>query len=82
MIGVILAILVIVLTCLLVIWPTRRIARRMGYSVWWSIVMLIPVVDLILIWIVGFNPWPAEKTSRADTTNRDGNEQLPPVPTE
>jgi len=44
------------------IWLAKRILNRAGYSGWWAITILIPVVNLIMIWIFAFFRWPAIKT--------------------
>ena len=35
------------------------IAKRAGFSRWWSLLMLVPIVNLICIWIFAFVKWPA-----------------------
>jgi len=37
------------------------ILKKAGFSRWWSICTLIPVVNLLLIWVFAFIEWPAEK---------------------
>ena len=41
-----------------VIYPVGRILGRIGFSPLWSIVMFIPVVNLIALWILAFTEWP------------------------
>ena len=41
-----------------VIYPVGRILGRIGFSPLWSIVMFIPVVNLIGLWILAFTEWP------------------------
>lgn len=77
MIELLTAIAIIGICSSVVIWPMCRIARRMGYSPWWAIAMLIPLVDNVLIWIVGFNPWPVEKGSRPSMAARIDNSLAP-----
>ena len=40
------------------IWLPVRILHRAGYSGWWVILTLIPLVNLIMIWVFAFSTWP------------------------
>ncbi|MFC3033387.1 hypothetical protein ACFOEE_12740 [Pseudoalteromonas fenneropenaei] len=53
-----LIILIIVLIPLLLF---RPIAKKAGYSGWWALIMLVPIVNLIIVWVFAFAKWPAEK---------------------
>ena len=35
------------------------IARKAGYSGWWSVLMVIPIISLVLMWRFPFLKWPA-----------------------
>jgi len=35
------------------------VARKAGFSVWWSLLMIIPVVNIALIWVFAIIQWPA-----------------------
>ncbi len=39
----------------------RPIAKKAGYSGWWALAMVIPLVNLIMIWVFAFATWPVEK---------------------
>jgi hypothetical protein len=41
-------------------YPVARILGRLGYSKWLSIVALIPLINLIGLWILAFVRWPIE----------------------
>jgi hypothetical protein len=41
-----------------VIYPVGRILSRIGFSPLWSIVIFIPLVNLIALWIFAFTDWP------------------------
>lgn len=43
--------------------PAWRIASKAGFPGAISLVMLIPVVNLIAIWIFAFIKWPVERSS-------------------
>lgn len=36
------------------------ILKKAGFSKWWSICILIPIVNLLLIWVFAFIEWPVE----------------------
>jgi hypothetical protein len=43
-----------------------RILNRAGYSRWWLLMMLVPLVNLIMLWVFAFANLPAVG-SRAQT---------------
>ncbi|HYF60222.1 MAG TPA: hypothetical protein VEA81_14830 [Burkholderiaceae bacterium] len=36
-----------------------RVLGRAGYSPWWVLLVLVPVVNLIALWVFAFVRWPA-----------------------
>jgi uncharacterized membrane protein YhaH (DUF805 family) len=46
---------------LFLLWMTVRILRKAGYSGWWSLLTLIPIVNIVMIWVFAFSDWPALK---------------------
>lgn len=44
----------------LVLWSCARISRKAGFSGWWSLLMLVPLVNIVMIWVFAFADWPAE----------------------
>ena len=53
--------LIILLIIAIPILLFRPIAKKAGYSGWWAVVMLIPLVNLIMIWVFAFAKWPVER---------------------
>jgi hypothetical protein len=43
---------------LLLIIPFWRLFSKAGYSGWWSLLMLIPLVNLITLYVLAFSNWP------------------------
>lgn len=41
-----------------VIYPVGRILSRLGLSPIWSILTLVPLVNLIALWVLAFTDWP------------------------
>lgn len=54
-IGVILGMLIY---ALILIIPTARILQRTGYSPWLSVLAIVPIVNLIALWVFAFARWP------------------------
>lgn len=40
------------------------IARKAGYPGWYSLLMLVPVLNLVLIYYFAFATWPIEQPDR------------------
>jgi hypothetical protein len=52
--------LIVILYIFLVVYPVARILGRLGYSKSFSIVALIPGINLIGLWVLAFMRWPNE----------------------
>lgn len=37
------------------------VSRKAGFSRWWSLLLLVPIVNILLVWAFAFIAWPAEK---------------------
>ena len=35
-----------------------RIVNRAGYSRWWLLTMVVPVLNMIMLWVFAFASWP------------------------
>ena len=44
----------------LVLYPIGRILQRLGFSPFWSVVALIPLANLVGLWVLATAPWPRE----------------------
>lgn len=40
------------------LYPIGRILSRVGFSPFWSILAVIPVANLIALWLLAFIEWP------------------------
>ncbi len=40
-------------------WLIVRILHKAGLSGWWGLITLLPVVNLIMLWVFAFTRWPA-----------------------
>lgn len=40
------------------LWLGFRIVAKAGFPGWWMIVLLVPFVNIVMIWVFGFIDWP------------------------
>lgn len=45
-----------------ILYPIGRILGRIGMSPFWSVLALIPLVNLIALWVLAFVEWPKRGT--------------------
>jgi len=57
--GGLLAFLPLMLILLLVVIPYWKIWQRTGHSGWWGLLMLVPLANIISLWVLAFKEWPA-----------------------
>jgi hypothetical protein len=41
------------------IWASSLVLKKAGFSRWWACLLLLPVVNLVAIWVFAFIRWPA-----------------------
>ncbi len=51
--------LLVIVDIVLVLAPVALILRRAGFSGWWALLRLLPVVHLVFLWVFAVAPWPA-----------------------
>ena len=56
--------LMFVIMAVLILYPVGRILGRIGLSPFWSVVALIPFLNLIGLWVLAFTEWPRGGTTR------------------
>jgi len=56
---------ILIYTVLIPYFVFRPIARKAGYSGWWAITILIPLLNIIIIWVFAFAKWPALKVNKS-----------------
>ena len=49
------------LVAVLVVVPVWRICTKAGYSGWLSLLVLVPIVNLVLLYFLAFAEWPLER---------------------
>ena len=40
-------------------WMGVLILNKAGLSVWWALTLVVPLVNLAMIWVFAFSRWPA-----------------------
>jgi hypothetical protein len=48
-----------ILSVVLVFWIFGAILHKAGYSRWLSLLLLVPGLNLVLVWVFAFIKWPA-----------------------
>ena len=38
-----------------------RILNRAGYSRWWLVIVVVPLLNLIMLWVFAFANWPVAR---------------------
>ncbi len=41
-----------------------KVAEKAGFDGWWGLILLVPVVNIIMIWVFAFSPWPLQRDRR------------------
>ena len=42
----------------LLVVPIARILGKAGFSGWWSLLAILPIVNIICLWVFAFVRWP------------------------
>lgn len=57
--------LMVLVVLVLVIWAFiavfGRILNRAGYSRWWLLTVVVPLLNLIMLWVFAFASWPVTR---------------------
>jgi len=56
-------VLVVLVYVVVIVVPCWRIVGKAGYAGAWSLLVLVPVVNVILLWVFAFAKWPNERTA-------------------
>jgi predicted PurR-regulated permease PerM len=48
-----------------ILYPLGRILTRIGFSPFWCVLALIPVVNLFALWALAFADWPGRERTTA-----------------
>jgi hypothetical protein len=50
--------LIVVLYIALLVVPIAKILSKAGFSGWWSLLAILPIVNIICLWVFAFVRWP------------------------
>ena len=56
---------VLMVPIFLLLVPAWRIVTKAGYSGFWSLLIFIPLVNVIALFAFAFSEWPLERNARA-----------------
>ena len=51
--------LIVIAVLLIYLVPAAKIVSKAGYSGWWCLILLVPLVNIIMIYVFAFADWPA-----------------------
>ena len=57
----------VVLYLFIVVFPIWKIITRMGFSGWLSLLSLVPVLNLVMLWVLALSTWPVENQNLNET---------------
>jgi hypothetical protein len=50
---------------LCILWAGGKILVKAGFDPRWVVLLLIPVINILMIWVFAFSDWPNIKTKSA-----------------
>jgi hypothetical protein len=50
---------------MVVLYPIGRILGRVGFSPFWALLALVPIVNFISLWVFAFIDWPQDRSTNA-----------------
>ncbi len=54
--------LILFIVVAFVVWINGRVLNMAGFSRWWVLLVLVPIVNLAAIWVFAFVDWPRLET--------------------
>lgn len=57
----------VVVIAIVVVIPAWRICQRTGFPGWMGALILIPVVNLVLLYVIAFADWPNDESGTGDS---------------
>jgi hypothetical protein len=52
------ALIGIVIVLVVFVFPLVKIIRKAGYSGWWILIWLVPLANIVMLWVFAFADWP------------------------
>ena len=41
-----------------VLWMAKRVLNKAGYTGWWLLTLLVPILFYTMLWVFAFTQWP------------------------
>ena len=60
--------LIFIALFVIMLWLSARILSKAGYSGWWSLTLVIPIVGLVMLWVFAFANWPITNRKMVGTS--------------
>jgi uncharacterized membrane protein YhaH (DUF805 family) len=60
-VGSVVTLVSLILGVAIAVVPVVKILRKAGFNGWWSILYLIPLVNLVALYLFAFTEWPSER---------------------
>jgi uncharacterized membrane protein YhaH (DUF805 family) len=57
--GALVSLIIIVVIAVIYFVPLVKILHKAGYSGWWSVLIIVPIVNIIMLYVFAFADWPA-----------------------
>ena len=51
--------IIVLVIVVLPLWFAWRTVAKSGHSGWWALLLLVPLVNLIMLWVFAFAQWPS-----------------------
>lgn len=60
------------------VYLSYRIVSKAGFNGWWALTTLVPLLNIVMIIIFAYKPWPAVEGAAAQRPAGSGGFQAPP----
>jgi uncharacterized membrane protein YhaH (DUF805 family) len=57
--------LIVLIYLAVVLIPTAKILKKAGFSGWWALLAVVPLANLIGLWVFAVTPWKVTPTAEA-----------------
>ncbi|WP_374652876.1 hypothetical protein [Dongia sp.] len=58
--------LIAIIFTVVMMYPYVRIIQKAGYSGWWILVGIVPLLNLVMLWVFALTTWPVERRARSE----------------
>lgn len=61
------------------LWLFSHAIRKAGFSPWWAVLGIVPVVNIIMLWVFAYTKWPALPEEKTDSARIESDSTTHPV---